>query len=59
LNFATGIRIDIFLNLSTPWPDIAVAAIVACLGISSAVRVIRQALGEMRETSALHSAPAE
>lgn len=43
----------------TPWPDIAVAAIVACLGISSAVRIIRQALGEMRETSALHGAPAE
>jgi Co/Zn/Cd efflux system component len=32
----------------TPWPDIAVAAIVACLGLSSAVRVIRQALGEIR-----------
>jgi Co/Zn/Cd efflux system component len=43
----------------TPWPDIAVAAIVACLGISSAVRIIRQALGEIRETSALHGAPAE
>ena len=43
----------------TPWPDIAVAAIVACLGISSAVRIIRQALGEIREISALHGAPAE
>src|SRR4051794_1619845 len=43
----------------TPWPDIAVAAIVASLGISSAVKIIRQALGEMRETSTLHGAPAE
>src|SRR3954449_9635777 len=43
----------------TQWPDIAVAAVVACLGISSAVRIIQQALGEMRETSALHGAPAE
>src|SRR3954451_16447783 len=43
----------------TPWPDVVVAAIVACLGISSAVRIIRQAVDEMHETSALHSAPAE
>src|SRR5258707_7940116 len=33
---------------ATAWPDIAVAAIIACLGLSSAVRVIRQALLEMR-----------
>ena len=31
----------------TPWPDIAVAAVIASLGLSSAVRVIRRALGEM------------
>ncbi|HJU19251.1 MAG TPA: cation transporter [Stellaceae bacterium] len=32
----------------TPWPDIAVAAVIAWLGLSSAVRVIRLALREMR-----------
>src|SRR3954452_10790450 len=32
----------------TPWPDIAVAAVIASLGVSSAVRVIRQARGELR-----------
>jgi Co/Zn/Cd efflux system component len=37
----------------TPWPDIAVAAIVACLGFSSAVRVIRQALHEVRGVQSL------
>jgi len=31
-----------------PWPDIAVASMVAALGLTSAVRVIRQALGEIR-----------
>ena len=44
---------------ATAWPDIAVAAIIACLGLSSAVRVIRQALGEMRGAQVLHAAPAE
>jgi Co/Zn/Cd efflux system component len=43
----------------TPWPDIAVAAIVAALGLSSAVRVIRQAVREMRGGRALHGVPAE
>src|SRR3954454_2463219 len=33
---------------TSAWPDIAVAAIIACLGLLSAVRVIRQALLEMR-----------
>jgi Co/Zn/Cd efflux system component len=42
----------------TPWPDIAVAAIVACLGLSSAVRVIRQALGEIRGVPTLGPAAA-
>jgi Co/Zn/Cd efflux system component len=36
----------------TPWPDIAVAAMVACLGLSSAVRVIRRALHEIRGVQA-------
>ena len=42
----------------TPWPDIAVAAIVACLGFSSAVRVIRQALHEVRGVQTLDPAAA-
>lgn len=32
----------------TSWPDIAVAATIAYLGLSSAARVIRQARGELR-----------
>src|SRR5579884_1024128 len=36
----------------TPWPDIAVAGVVACLGLSSAIRVIRRAVGEMRGSAA-------
>lgn len=43
----------------TPWPDIAVAAIIACLGLSSAVRVIRQARHELRERLAFSGVPAE
>jgi Co/Zn/Cd efflux system component len=43
----------------TPWPDIAVAAMVAALGLTSAVRIIRQALGEMRRAHILHEAAAE
>jgi Co/Zn/Cd efflux system component len=43
----------------TPWPDIAVAAIVALLGLTSAVRVIRQALGEIRGAHSLRMAAAE
>jgi Co/Zn/Cd efflux system component len=34
----------------THWPDIAVAVAIAYLGLSSAVRIIRQALGEMRSS---------
>jgi Co/Zn/Cd efflux system component len=37
---------------ATPWPDIAVAAAVAGLGLSSAARVIRRALHEMRASPA-------
>ena len=40
----------------SPWPDIAVAAVIAGLGLSSAVRVTRRALAEMGGAAA---APAE
>src|SRR4051794_8520794 len=43
----------------TPWPDIAVAAVVAALGITSAIRISRQALREIRGAHVLHAAPAE
>ena len=43
----------------TPWPDIAVAAVIACLGASSSVRVIRQARGELRGRPVLLGVPAE
>src|SRR4051794_885174 len=43
----------------TPWPDIAVAAIIAYLGLSSAVRVIRQARSELRGQPVLSDVPAE
>ena len=44
---------------ATAWPDIAVAAIIACLGLSSAVRIIRQALREMRGHGIPRGLPAE
>jgi Co/Zn/Cd efflux system component len=34
----------------TGWPDIAVAAIMAILGLQGAVTVVRQAAGELRRT---------
>ncbi len=37
---------------ATAWPDIAVAAVIACLGLSSAVRIIRRALSELRPRAA-------
>src|SRR5487761_16598 len=37
---------------ATRWPDILVAAVIASLALSSAVRVTRQALGEMRVSEA-------
>jgi Co/Zn/Cd efflux system component len=43
----------------TPWPDIAVAAIIAWLGLSSAWRVIRQARRELRQQPMLTGVPAE
>jgi Co/Zn/Cd efflux system component len=44
---------------ATAWPDIAVAAIIALLGLSSAVGIIRQALGEMRSIGIPRGLPAE
>ena len=43
----------------TPWPDLAVAAVVAYLGVSSAVRIARRAIVEMRGGDALIAIPAE
>jgi Co/Zn/Cd efflux system component len=43
----------------TPWPDIGVAGIVAYLGVSSAVRIARRAIVEMRSSHAFIGAPAE
>jgi Co/Zn/Cd efflux system component len=43
----------------TPWPDILVAAVIACLGLSSAAWVIRQAQHELRHAPVLSSVPAE
>ncbi len=43
----------------TPWPDIAVAVVIACLGLSAAVRIIRQARGELRGQPMLPGVPAE
>jgi Co/Zn/Cd efflux system component len=44
---------------ATAWPDIAVATIIACLGLSSAVRIIRQALRETRGHGVPRGLPAE
>ena len=44
---------------ATGWPDIAVAAIIAGLGLSSAVRITRQALREIRSTGIPRGLPAE
>jgi Co/Zn/Cd efflux system component len=41
----------------TPWPDIAVAAVIAYLGLSAAVRIGRRAVGEIGWRGA--AAPAE
>ena len=43
---------------STAWPDLAVAAIMASLFLSSAVQILRQALAEMR-AARLASVPAD
>ncbi len=43
---------------ATHWPDVIVAAIIASLSLSSAQRVIKQALGELR-APAMRGIPAE
>jgi len=43
---------------ASPWPDIAVAATIAALGLSSAMRIIRQARVELRREPELLGAPA-
>lgn len=43
----------------TAWPDIVVAAIIAYLGLSSALRVTRQARSELRRHPVLSRVPAE
>ena len=40
------------------WPDIVVASIMACLGLSAAREVIRQARAELREQATAASVPA-
>jgi Co/Zn/Cd efflux system component len=42
---------------STHWPDIAVAAVVAGLGLSSAASIIRRSAAEMRESMLEPAAP--
>ncbi|NYZ13135.1 cation transporter [Azospirillum sp. RWY-5-1] len=37
---------------ATGWPDIAVAAVIAGLSVSGAVRIVRQAAGELRPVAA-------
>lgn len=44
---------------ATAWPDIAVAAIIAGLGLASSVRVIRQAALELRSPGLPRGVPAE
>jgi Co/Zn/Cd efflux system component len=44
---------------ATAWPDIAVAAIIAGLGLSSSIRVIRQAILELHSAGIPRGVPAE
>ena len=44
------------VGTGTVWPDVAVAAILAVLGLSSGRIVIRQALAELRASGADHAA---
>lgn len=41
------------------WPDLIVAAILATLGISGGVQIMRQAASELRSADALHAVPAQ
>ena len=47
--FATG----------TGWPDLAVAAVMAVLALTSCAQVLRQALGELRDAPTVAEQPAE
>ena len=40
-------------NLNTGWRDLVVAAIMASLFLHSATKIIRQAIGELRQPAAL------
>ena len=40
----------------TAWPDLIVAVVLAGLGISGGLQIIRQARGELRETATLQPA---
>lgn len=41
------------------WPDLTVAAILATLGISGGIQIMRQAAAELRSTYLPHEAPAQ
>lgn len=41
------------------WPDLTVAAILATLGISDGIQIMRQAAAELRAPHLLHAAPAQ
>lgn len=41
------------------WPDLIVAAILAALGISGGIQIMRQAAAELRSPNAPHGAPAQ
>jgi Co/Zn/Cd efflux system component len=43
----------------SPWPDIVVAATIASLGLSSAMRIIRRAFAELRSELGSYGAAAE
>ena len=46
------------VGIGAPGPDITVATIIACLGLSSAMLIIRQARAELRRASMLFDRPA-
>ncbi|MGE0116383.1 MAG: cation transporter [Dongiaceae bacterium] len=52
-NFAVMLAASGVFASGTAWPDLAVAAVMAALALSSAYRIIRQALGEVRGAPAI------
>jgi Co/Zn/Cd efflux system component len=52
---AAGVLVGV---TATPWPDLAVAAVLAGLFLTSSVGIIRQALAERRQDAEACSAPA-